>query len=84
MTITSLEDAVARELRIWFVRSGRLQRDAAQHAGIPSSSFSRKMNGQYTFTLTELAVIAEFLGTTPEDVITEARKSLRDETRKTS
>ncbi len=74
---TSLEDAVATELRVHFARTGLLQRDAAAAADIPVPSFSRKMNGQSTFTLTELAAVADFLGTTIEDVITEARKALR-------
>lgn len=76
MTTTSLEDAVATELRVWFARTGFLHRDAAAAAEIPVPSFSRKMNGQSTFTLTELNAVATFLGTTIEEVVAEARKAI--------
>lgn len=75
--VNTIEQAITAQLRGWFGRTGLLRRDAAAEVGTSVATLSRKLNNRLPFTVAELDTIATFLGTTMEEIVTEARKSLR-------
>lgn len=74
--VDTIEQAVTAELRGRFGRTGLVRRDAAAAADMSISTFSRKLNNRLPITIGELDTIATFLGTTSEEILTEARKLL--------
>ena len=60
--------AVARALR----EAGISQRAAAEQAGIPLTTLTRRLSGRSPFLLTELASLAFLIGTTPSALMAQA------------
>ena len=50
-------------------RSAYSQRAVAKEAGIPSTTFTRKIGGHTDFTIVELITVARILGLTLEDFL---------------
>lgn len=57
--------AVAEEVRVQLVRKRISQNAAADHLGISKSSMSRRLNGEYDFTVGELYRLADLFGIDP-------------------
>ena len=60
---------VADKVAASILRSGRSKASVATQAGIPATTFGRKINGHVEFTLSELMRIAETLEVAPSALI---------------
>lgn len=60
---------VAGTVRLRITESNETQERVAFSAGIPKTTFSRKINGHVDFTTTELFDIARFLRIPPADLL---------------
>jgi len=52
----------------------KTQREIAEASGLPLVTLNRKLSGHRPFTMTELAAVAEVLGTTVTDIVLRAER----------
>lgn len=62
-------ETVASEVLANVTQSGKSKRSVAMQAGIPYTTFTRKLDGHGDFTIRELASIAAALGVSLKNVI---------------
>lgn len=66
MVTLTLSDLVARNVAHAMVLNGENPNSLAQNTGIPRVTLLRRLQGQSSFTVSELERIAAHLGTSPE------------------
>jgi len=67
--MTEISSAINRNIRFAFTEKGITKNAAATKAGIPISTFNRKLNSDGDFTLRELGKIAEALDRQLVDIL---------------
>lgn len=65
----SLAQEIADKVAAAILRSGRSQTSVAAAAGIPLTTFNRKLNGHTEFGIGELIRIARALGINPSELM---------------
>lgn len=67
--IAVISTAINRNILLGIVQNGTSKNAVARKAGIPATTFDRKITGTGAFTIPELAYIADALGLTLADII---------------
>ncbi|MGG7507981.1 helix-turn-helix domain-containing protein [Plantibacter sp. YIM 135249] len=65
MVTESITNEVADKVAATITRSGKSKLSVAEQAGIPTTTFNRKINGHGDFSLRELDLVAKALGVDP-------------------
>ena len=60
---------IADKVAAAILRSGRSKASVARDAGIPNTTFGRKLDGHVEFTFSELLRLAEVLGVAPSSLV---------------
>lgn len=60
---------IADKVAAAILRSGRSKASVARDAGIPYTTFGRKLDGHVEFTFSELLRLAEVLGVAPSSLV---------------
>jgi len=69
VTPDQFSDMVAERISAAITRADRTRAWVARNAGIPATTFGRKLNGDTSFTVRELARIAQVLGIKESDLL---------------
>ena len=69
-TTENIIKAVNQQILVEILRGGESKHGVAVKAGIPSTTFNRKIAGNGDFTLRELGDIANVFGLTIQDLLT--------------
>lgn len=64
-----LAGQVGRAVSVALLDAGRTKRSISDETGIPYSTLNRKVAGKAEFSLSELLLIAEAIGTTPSALL---------------
>lgn len=59
---------VARNIAAAITQKDRTKKSVAESAGIPLTTFNRKINGQGQITITDICAVADALGINPADL----------------
>ena len=68
-TATQVTAATNHNIILGIVKQGTTRNAVAKKAGIPSTTFNRKVDGYSDFTLRELGAVAEALGLELIDIL---------------
>lgn len=68
-TTTHVTALTNHNILLGIVKQGTTKNAVARAAGIPATTFDRKVNGKSDFTLRELGQVAEALGLTLADIL---------------
>lgn len=72
MTTTSINDAVAAELRACAARKGLNGTQVAQHAGVPKMWVHRRLSAGVEISVGDLVLLAAAMGVEPLDVLAQS------------
>lgn len=67
--MVSYSEEVARNIAASITRKNRSKKSVAEMAGIPLTTFNRKINGHGDFGVTEIAAIADALDVHPGSLL---------------
>lgn len=67
--MVSYSEEVARNIAAAITRKDRSKKFTAELAGIPLTTFNRKINGGGDFTIKEICMVADALGVEPGELI---------------
>lgn len=74
-TPQQVSDTLSRVVKAAMKTSGHSQRDVAEATGIPLVTLNRRLTGSYSFTVLEVAAIAEVIGVGVTDLFLRAERS---------
>lgn len=75
MDTNTITPQVAEKVCVAITRSEKSRNAVARGAGIPATTFSRKLNGHVDFTVREIFLIAEVLDISPAKLLPEMSAS---------